>query len=360
VCFVPAVGAWLVTRWDDVTFVASRPEVFGPATASPLRDTCGENVLTVAGGAHRRLRAAMEPLLRRDVVDAMAPGIVENVARPLWDDLAPRGAAELMEDFFEPVSVLSLGWVLGLRDIDAGTLRRWFSELARAGSNYEADPAKRAAGEAISGEIDEVIGPRIAQLRARPDDGLISAMLQADGALTDREVLSNLKLILLGGMQEPGHAAGNIAWALLTHPEQAQLVRAEPARVEAALEEGLRWISPVGTATREVREPVALGGVRLDVGERVAVVLSSANRDERRFERADRFDLLRADIRHRAFGIGGHFCVGHWLARHEIRRPLAMVFGLLDDLSLDPADPPVMRGWEFRGPTRLPVRWTRG
>ncbi|UGS38050.1 cytochrome P450 [Capillimicrobium parvum] len=158
-------------------------------------------------------------------------------------------------------------------------------------------------------------------------------------------------------MQEPGHGAGLTLWALLTHPGQRARVFADPGLADAAVEEAMRWMAPVGTATRQVLQCVEIGGVTLEPGARVAAVLASANRDERRWERADAFDIGRPAQAHRAFGTGPHFCVGHWLARYEQRIPLRMLFERLPSLRLDPDEPAEIGGWEFRGPARLPVLW---
>jgi len=119
----------------------------------------------------------------------------------------------------------------------------------------------------------------------------------------------------------------------------------------------MRWLAPVGTTTREVVLPVALAGVHLPRGARIAAVLSSANRDAARWANADEFDIDRPPKAHRAFGTGPHFCVGHRLARYEQRIPLEMLFERLPDLRLDPEQRAEIAGWEFRGPRRLPVVW---
>ena len=166
-------------------------------------------------------------------------------------------------------------------------------------------------------------------------------MLAADA--TRAEVLSNLKLILLGGMQEPGHALGICVWALLTHPETLARVRADRGLIRPAVEEALRWHSPVGTQTRQVTQPVTLSGVELKPGDALAAVLASANRDERHWPDADRYDIDRRGA-HAAFGLGAHHCAGAPLARYEVRLPLEM---LLDRFP-KPAPRPGPRGRALR------------
>jgi cytochrome P450 len=360
VCWVPAVGLWFVTRWSDVQHINTHPEIFtADVSDSPLRRALGENVLTVDGAHHKRLRAPLDAALKPKLVDTWAPRLVREVAEPLFQDLVRDDHADVMERFLEPVSVLSLGRVLGLGELDADTLRRWFFALATGGANHEQDPAKYAVSDAVSAEIDERLARIFDRLEDEPDESVLSAMMRdADGSLRPRaEVLADLKLILLGGMQEPGHGAGLTLWALLSHPDQAALVRADPALVDAAMEEGMRWMAPVGTSTREVLQRTEVAGVTLEPGARVAAVLASANRDETRWDDAAAFDITRPAKAHRAFGTGPHFCVGHWLARYEQRIPLQMLIERLPDLRLDPDRPAQITGWEFRGPATLPVVW---
>ena len=179
-------------------------------------------------------------------------------------------------------------------------------------------------------------------------------MLAADA--TRAEVLSNLKLILLGGMQEPGHALGISLWALLTHPETLARVRADHGLLRPAIEEALRWHSPVGTQTRQVTEPVTLSGVELEPGDAIAAVLASANRDDRHWPEADRYDIDRRGA-HAAFGLGAHHCAGAPFARHEVRLPLEMLLDRFPALRLDSDHEVELSGWEFRAPTALHVRW---
>ena len=355
VCFVPAVGLHLVTRWDDVQHVATHPDIFtAEVDASPLVRTLGVNVLTVDGPDHARMRAGMDAPMRPRAVEGYAPGVIEPIARRHLDAIADGPGAELMAAYCEPVSVLALGAVMGLGDLDADTLRRWFGDLATGGANFEQDAEKQAVADATSAEIDDRVGPLLDRLEREPDDSVLAHMLAADASRA--EVLANLKLILLGGMQEPGHALGICVWALLTHPETLARVRADRSLIRPAVEEALRWHSPVGTQTRQVMQPVTLAGVELKPGDALAAVLASANRDERHWPGADRYDIDRRGA-HAAFGLGAHHCAGAPLARHEVRLPLEMLLDRFPKLRLDPEHEVELSGWEFRAPTALHVRW---
>jgi cytochrome P450 len=360
VAFVPAVGLWLITRWDDVQHIATHPELFtAEVDSSPLARTLGVNVLTLDGDAQKRIRATMDPSMRPRAVEAMAPDVILPIAERHLAAFQDRGEAELMSEFCEPVSVLSLGHVMGLGDLDADTLRRWFGDLAAGGSNFEADPEKQRLGDEASAEVDDVVGPILDRLDSEPDGSVLSHMLHEEppgGRLSRAEVLANLKLILLGGMQEPGHALGIALWALLSHPPALADVRGDPGLLRGAVEEALRWHSPVGTQTRQVTTDTEVAGVALERGSTLAAVLSSANRDDRHWDQAGEYDIHRRGA-HAAFGLGAHHCAGAPLARHEVRLPLELLLDRLPGLRLDDGHQVELRGWEFRAPTALHARW---
>jgi cytochrome P450 len=295
-------------------------------------------------------------------VDTYVDALIEPIAEQQLDRFAGRGSAELMAEYFEPISVLGLGQVLGLADVDGDTLRRWFAGLAQGATNYECDPAKQAVGDAVAAEIRSRLAPLLDRLEREPDDSAISHMLHAGRPAGDprpRElVLPSLLVILLGGMQEPGHGAGSAFAALLAHPDQAAEVAADPAGLVAqAVDEGLRLIAPIGTQLRSTTADVEIGGTTIPAGEPVALVIASANRDEERYPEPDRFDIHRSRQQHAAFGFGRHFCSGHWFARQLERIALRVLLERLPDVRLDRDIPPVMRGWEFRAPTHLHVRF---
>lgn len=363
VCFVPAVGLWFVTRWADVEFAASHADLIDSSvTPSPLdRAMGGRSILVLDGEPQKKLRAMLDPSLRPRVVEATSPALVTPIVEGLLDAIAERGEADLMSEYFEPVSVLSLGSVLGLAELDGDTLRRWFHGLAQGAINFEDDPARWKVADATGEEIDRELAPILERLWAKPDSSTIATMLQhAEGAIDERvaTVLPTLKVILLGGMQEPGHAAGTTVAGLLESGQSAA-VAADPAgRARDAIEEGLRWVSPIGTQTRRVRVETKLGGVTLPVGANLGALVSSANRDEDIWgPTADDYDLFRSKRNHGAFGFGPHFCSGHHFSRVQMRIAVQRLFERLPNLRVDADRPPVFNGWEFRAPQHLHVRW---
>jgi cytochrome P450 len=363
VCFVPAVGLWFVTRWADVDFAASHADMIDSAVSpSPLnRVMGGPSILVLDGEPQKKLRAMLDPSLRPRVVEATSPDLVSPIVERLLGDLADRGEAELMSEYFEPISVLSLGSMLGLAEIDGDTLRRWFHGLAQGAINFEDDPARWEIADATGEEIDRTLAPILERLWETPDTSTISTMLQhAEGSFDERVamILPTLKVILLGGMQEPGHAAGTTVAGLL-ESGQAEAVAADPGGlVRDAIEEGLRWVAPIGTQTRRVRVATDLGGASLPVGANLGALVSSANRDEEVWgPTADAYDLFRPRRNHAAFGFGPHFCSGHHFSRVQMRIAVQRLFERLPSLRSDPDRPPVFNGWEFRAPQHLHVTW---
>jgi cytochrome P450 len=364
VAFVPAVDLWFVTRWHDVVAGAEDPVRF-PASmpGSPLDRTLGgRNVLTVDGAEQERMRAPMETTLRPRLLEQRAAEIVDRIAAELLDGFLAEGSAELMTRYCEPLAALSLAEVIGLPDLGAPTLQRWFHDLATGTSNYEGDPEKQRVADRTSAEIDETLRPHLSVLLEEPDGSMVSNMLHGErGDLDDRMhgFMPTLKLALIGGLQEPGHGLGSTIFGLLSNPDQADAVRTDPVRlVKPAVDEGLRWISPIGTQARVAGAGASLSSVDIPEGASVAFLVPSANRDEDVWgPTADRYDLFRPRHANAVFGYGPHLCVGHYLARLQVRTGLRVLFERTQGLRLDADRPARLSGWEYRGPAELPVRW---
>lgn len=362
VSWVESVGLWLVTRFDDVKTVDLDPDVFTAETdPSTLNRTFGKNMLGSDGAYHRRIRSIIEPAFKtRTVRELYAEQIIRPLVNELIDAFAERGEVELMSEFAEPLSVRSLGQVLGLRGIEPDTLRKWFGELALGAANFEGDPEKQEVADAASADVDAHVGALLDELANDPDDSTLSQMLHSEVGgerLSHEEILANLKVMIVGGMQEPADAIGISLWALLSHPDQADEVRNDPELIPSAIEEALRWHSPVGTSTRQTTRDTELAGVELEKGALVAAVVAAANRDPRHWTDPERFDIHRREGAHLAFATGGHHCIGAYLARFELRIAFQELFRRLPNLRLEGDEPIELEGWEFRRPLHLNVAW---
>ncbi|HEV7132746.1 MAG TPA: cytochrome P450 [Gaiellaceae bacterium] len=361
VCFVESVGLWLVTRWDDVQHVDKSPAVFtGETDPSTLERTFGKNLLASEGAYHDRIRSIIYPWFRVGAIGDYPDKVIAPVAAQLIDGFEADGGCDLVADFAEPLSARVLKQALGLEFVEEATLRRWFAELAEGAANFEGDPAKQKIADAASAEVNETLAPVIERLGREPDDTLLSSMVHTEvdgGKLTLQEIQSNLKVMIVGGLQATTDLIALSMWALLSHPDQLELVRADPALIDPAIEEAARWHSPVGTSTRQTTQDTELAGVALEKGALVAAVLASANRDERNWTEPDRYDVCRKEGSHLAFATGPHLCLGARLARYETRAAWRLLLERLPGLRLDPEHPIEISGWEFRSPHHLKVKW---
>jgi len=361
VSWVPAVQLWLVTRYEEVRTVDLTPDVFTAATEpSTLNRTMGVNMLGSEGADQRRIRRVVEPPFRPRDVEERTKGMIPALANELIDGFEARGECDLFRGFADPLSVRSLRFMLGLDEVAWEDLLRWNEGLMPGLANFEGDPQKQAPADVASSALSEVIERVLDRLADEPDGSALAWMLgyDRDGDRMSRdEIVANTKLMLSGGLQEPRDLIALAVLALGAHPEQLDEVRSDPRLVKAAVEETLRWAGPVGTSTRQTTEPTELAGVELEQGALIGAVLSSANRDPRRFPDPDRFDLHRKQGAHLAFAVGNHFCLGAWFGRHLARVSLEILLERLPNLRLDPDRPASLRGWEFRAPDSTWVRW---
>lgn len=365
VAFIPQLGIYWITRYDDVAEVVAAKDPWGTSYANPehpLRRTLGDPVITMVGGElHDDLRVGVDKTLRpRQITE-----VIEQSIRPLVKararELAARGEADLVTEYFEPMSVEALRNVLGLDPyVDADTLVRWFKTLAMGAGNFVNDPAVNAQTEAVAQELEGIVLPVLDDLSTRPEDEtMLSHMLWAgreDGVPRDVDrILSTVKIILLGGMQEPGHAASSSAYGLFTSGQWG-LLREDS--VEVDLECGARG-TPLDCADRH-RGPRARARPRVprsnDPGRpprRGDVGVGESRRDEVRRLRVVRHGAQREAAS--AFGGGPHFCAGHLFGRQVEKIMFEELLDATKDLTLKPgADVPVT-GWVFRVPRSLQV-----
>jgi len=359
--WVPSVQLWLVTRWDDVRSVDLSPDLFTAETdPSTLNRTMGKNMLGSEGPHQQWIRAVCEPPFRPREVEDRTQGMIPKLAHQLIDGFAERGEADLFTEFADPMSVRSLQHMLGLDEVAWEDLLRWNQGIMVGLANFEGDETKQRFADDASEELGAAIDGVLDRLERHPDASVLSWMLHhaQDGARMRRdEIAANAKLMLSGGLQEPRDLIALVVWALGSHPEQLDEVRAERSLIKAAVEETLRWAGPVGTSTRQATRETELAGTPLAEGSLIGAVLSSANRDPRRWSDPDRFDVHRKEGAHLAFAIGSHFCLGAWFGRHLARVSVDVLLDRLPKLRLGPDRPVELRGWEFRAPTSTWARW---
>lgn len=350
-----ATPVFFVYRYDDVTQVLRDGETFssGQIIELIMGDVMGEHImLGMDDPQHRRYRALVSTAFRQKALTEWESGLIAPVANELVDAFAGRGHAELVREFTFPYPTKVIAGLLGLPRDDYKRFQRWSIAILSVHS-------KRDEAIAASQEVKEYLVGVLEERRRTPHQDLISDLAQAelDGErLSDEEIFSFVRLLLPAGVETTYRSTGNLLFTLLSHPDQLEAIRTDRALIPQAVEELLRFETPLLTITRVATKDAELSGERIPTGSTVMLMLASANRDETRWSEPDRFDIFRAPKPHVGFGHGPHACLGLHLARIEMRVALGLLLDRLPALRLDPAaDDPHIHGQVFRSPTSLPV-----
>ena len=346
-------NAFLVTRYDDVVAALEDAKTYSSrGNARGIGLVMGRTILELEGQEHLRQRRLVTPAFSPRSLRAGLDGVIERVVHGLIDGFVNDGRADLVSQFTFTFPLRVIAQVLGLPIQDFEQFHHWALDLLSIGD----DPAR---GFAAAERIVEHLRPILEERRRAPEDDLISTLIHAEiegERLSEEEVLSFLRLLLPAGAETTYRLTGSLIYALLADRDALAEVEADPAALDLAIEETLRWESAVQYVSRETTTAVALRGVEIPAGELVMLAIGSANRDEEHFDEPDRFVLRRANASdHVAFGFGEHFCLGSNLARLEARIALRALLGRLRDLRFAPGEPCGIVGLAFRSPDRLPV-----
>jgi cytochrome P450 family 142 subfamily A polypeptide 1 len=286
---------------------------------------------------------------------------VREICTGIIDEVAERGSCDFVRDIAAPLPLIVIGDMLGVEEKDHEQLLRWSDALMEGlGSS---DPDKKAAQGRAGLEYREYCLTVVEDRRARPPaDDLMSILVHAefDGeSLENESIFMESLLILIGGDETTRHVISGGMQQLLLHQEYYQALRADPGRIPMAVEEMLRWVTPIQNMMRTVSEDVELGGHAFREGDRILLMYPSGNRDERVFDRPFEFDITRDPNPHIAFGgYGAHFCLGNSLARLELRVMFEELVRRIPDMRLASNELPPIRPANFVvGIEELPVEF---
>ncbi|MDR3657620.1 MAG: cytochrome P450 [Mycobacterium sp.] len=311
----------------------------------------GPTILAMDGKKHRDHRNLVSAAFKSKALARWEPTIVRPVCNALIDDLVDAGEADLVRQFTFEFPTRVIARLLGLPDADLPMFRKRAVQLISYNVNYE------RAFEA-SAALKEYFIEQIEQRRSKPTEDIIGDLVSAeiDGEkLSDEAIYSFLRLLLPAGLETTYRSSGNLLYLLLTHPDQFAAVQADHGLIPQAIEEALRFETPLTTVQRFTTEDTELQGVEIPARSVVGVCIGSANRDERRWERPDEFDVFRTHVPHISFAAGEHTCMGLHLSRLETRVALECLLNRLTNLKLSTDDDPHIHGQPFRSPTALPV-----
>jgi cytochrome P450 len=366
----PIFRVWVVSRYDDVSAILKDPRVSVqrasgnlPRFMNPFSGLSESFSAAIRGALlmvdppdHTRLRNLVNKAFTPRVVEGLRPRIREVVDGVL-DSLGQRATIDLVRDFATPVPVIVIAEMLGVPSADREAFKRWSTVIAGLldpiGSEYGLREVE-AAFEEMSRYFDALFEAR----RREPRNDLVSRLVAIEDEgdrLSSSELLATVALILGAGHETTTNLISNAVVALLRNPGERKRFQEDPGLASTAVDEFLRYDSPVQATDRLLREDVEYGGQVLRKGQFALLLLGSANRDPAQFPDPDRLDLGRRENRHLSFSQGVHFCLGAQLARAEAEIALQVLLQRFPDLRGDPDPPAWRRSLVLRGPAALPV-----
>src|SRR5262245_8816162 len=360
-------GLWGISRYDDVMEISRRTELFCSGKSSrPERDSWIPSMINLDDPLHKRRRNLVNRGFRPRRVADHEP-MLRRLVNELIDTVSERGECDFVRDVARWVPMVVIGDMLGVEPEDRETLLRWSDELLGGGeiAQLEDEAEIRARQVAVALEYWAYARRVVADRRKSPREDLMSILVDAqlDGdRLSEDEILQESLLILIGGDETTRHVMTGGLLELIRNPDQKRELVRDPKKIPLAVEEMLRWVSPIQNMNRTATRDCELRGQRVREGERLLLLYPSANRDASAFPDPDRFDAGREPNRHVAFGgFGTHHCLGATLARLELRVLFEELLRRLPDVELATGDAlPVRPGTFIVGLEAMPVRFTPG
>jgi cytochrome P450 family 142 subfamily A polypeptide 1 len=357
--FDEAGDIWGITRYADVRAIGQDPQTFSNAQGS-RPNTPLPYMIDLDAPEHRRRRRLVSANFTPEAVRIRQPR-VQEVCDEIIDRVCEKGSCDLVTDIAAPLPLVMIADMLGFPPKDWAQLLDWSETMLLSQGATDPEVFEKAAvafteWEAfVRGQIDE------RRSQAKTDD-LLGALAHAeiDGErLDDTTIVYESLLILIGGDETSRHVISGGIEVLLRHPEQHQALRNDRDLLPDAVEEMLRWVTPIKTMNRNATRDVEMHGQTIKKGQNVLLIYPSANRDETVFTDPETFDIRRQPNDHVAFGFGAHLCLGHRLARAEVAGMVDRLLDRFDDLALATDDAPPLRASNFIvGYESVPVRFT--
>jgi cholest-4-en-3-one 26-monooxygenase len=352
-----AGGVWGVATYDELLRVSKDTETFCSRMSSRPDSPPIPSMINLDDPAHRRRRSLVNKGLTPRRVQDHEPAI-RRICNELVDAVAERGECDFVRDIAAPLPMAIIGDLLGVEPKDRAMLLHWSDDLI-GGTSMTAPPEAMNRAMRAFEQYKAYSEAVIADRRVRPHDDMMSVLVHAeiDGQkLGDEDLLQEGLLILVGGDETTRHVITGGMEALIRNPDQRRKLAANPGLVPLAVEEMLRWVSPIKNMNRTATRDVELAGERIREGDKVLLLYPSANRDERAFPQAHQFRVDREPNDHVAFGHGVHFCLGASLARLELRVMFETLLARLPDLELARTEPLRLRPSNFIvGVEEMPV-----
>jgi len=370
------LGIWMLPHYEEATALLRHPHVSSDPLKSEIFAMMFQTFLGGEDGPgirlvknllllmdppdHTRMRALANAAFSRKAVEDWRPEI-KRITDELLDELVDRKEADLMADFAYPLPVTVIAELLGVPLEDREKFTAWGRELIEmfSFSLDEFTPERTQRGNDAVLKFNDYFEALSNERRREPRDDLLTALVEAETEgerLNHEELLATCLILLIAGHETTANLIGNGTVALLRNPEALARLRDDPSVTSSAIEELLRYDSPVQMTARTTLEPMVIAGVEIPANARVASMLGSSNRDPSHFDRADELMLDRSATPHVSFGGGIHFCLGAPLARLEARTAMPELLRRVPNLALVTDALDWRKTFPFRGLRSLPVR----
>jgi cytochrome P450 family 142 subfamily A polypeptide 1 len=353
-------GIWGITRYADVREISKDPDTFSNAGGiRPDSDALPMMIDTDAPEHVRRRRLVSEGFTPRRIRESEEG--IRTICDAIIDRVCEAGTADFVNDIAAPLPMIVIGNMLGVAPDDRADLLRWSDDMLKALGSPDPTAMEGATMAAI--EYATYI-TAVAEQRRRDNQSndLIGTLVHAeiDGdKLDESSLIYESLLILIGGDETTRHVISGGMFELLRHPDQLERLRGDRTLMNGAVEEMLRWVSPIKNMARTMTRDVEFQGETLQKGQKLLLLYPSANRDERVFDDPESFDIARTPNDHMAFGFGSHFCLGNRLARMELSVMFDRLLDRLPDLALaEDVEPPKRAANFVSGYETMPVVFT--
>ena len=367
----PFLKAWVVTRYADVLVVLSdrhysarrtpTPEdlaALGLDALVPIAQVMVRQMLFMDPPDHGRIRGLAARAFTPRRIENLR-GHIQDIVDGLLDRVQEQGRMDVIADLAVPLPAIVTEELLGISTSDRDQLKAWSADFATMLGNFQHNPDRAPRVRRSIEEMFQYFGAAVHEHKKDPPrNDLIGAFLGAEqegDRLTDDEVIANTIMTMVGGQETTTSLIGNGLLTVLQHPDQLQELRGDVSLIPSAVEEMLRFESPIQHTARMTTEDLELGGKQIHKRQAVIAVLAAASRDPERFTDPDQFDINRQDNRHMAFGWASHFCFGAPLARLEAQIAFETLFRRMPDLGLQLDEPEWQENLCYRGLTQLPV-----
>lgn len=363
---------WFISRYADVAAMTNHPgisvarvpptarlEAMGLGVMDPVYGIMRQQMNFIDPPDHTRIRGLVHKAFTPAAINALRRDI-QNITDALLDEIQGAEGADLMKQFAYPLPVIVIAQMLGVSLEDRDQFKMWSTDFAELVGNPMRPMERLLEIRKSSFELVDYLRAAVARLRKAPEDNVMSALAQVEergDILTEDELLANAVFLLVAGHETTTNLIANGLLSLMRSPAEMKRLRDDPALLPSAIEEFLRFESPLQMVGRIAKEDIEVGGVTIPRGQVIALVLGSANHDPSMFSDPDRLDIGRKENKHLAFSQGIHYCIGAALARIEGQIAIGTLLRRFGALSLEREAQDWQQNLSFRGLRSLPVRF---